>query len=140
MSTKKYHSKSVLSFNVNGQRISFSPQTNGTCHYVTDDENMQNSLERHPWFKDKFFEDKEYSKKIKALEDENNSEDTPKSKSANSKKKEAKKEKIEKEFSNTDDAKEYVANTFGIARTSLKSTDEIIKQGEKNGVTIIIKE
>ena len=53
---KTYVSRyTVPHFSVGMKRIAFHATTNGRAYYITDDEELQKGIERHPWFKSKFF-------------------------------------------------------------------------------------
>lgn len=129
---KTYKSSSVIAFTILGIRISFIPLAKGGSYFITDSETLQKAIEEHHWFGSKIF-----------LENGKEEEDTtpvvidseqPKDPQSEAKGPEP------MEFDNADDAKEYVANTFGVERTKMKKSEDIIKFALDNGLTIIIKE
>lgn len=121
----------TIKYGVTTKHINFDTMTLGNSMYATDDEKEQEGIESHSWYGDKF-----------ALAEVEDPEEEAK-KAAAIAKKVADKEAEEKElhtrqFSNVADAKEYVADTFGVSRTQLRSKDAVINVAKNHGVTIII--
>lgn len=105
--------------------------TMGNSMYATDNEKEQEGIESHSWYGSKIFLDEVEDPKEEAK------------KAAAQAKKVADKEAEERElhtrqFSNVADAKEYVADTFGVSRTQLRTKDAVINVAKEHGVTIII--
>ena len=121
---KTYVSRfTVPHFSVGLRRIAFHATTNGRAYYITDDEELQNGIERHPWFKSKFY--------LESVEEEK-----PVS-TERAGKTEAKKELAEVNFQTLADAKSYLAEKFGVVRSNIKTQEAAISAGETNGVKII---
>ena len=120
---KVYQAGSDLSFSVNmknGQRrIVFEPQSHGTSVYSTRNTEEQNAMEKHHWFKDKFW--------ILEAVDE-------KKAAAEAKKKES--EKNTHYVEDLQDAKDYLAEKFGVSRSKMKTKDEILAVAKEKGVEL----
>lgn len=124
---KTYVSRhTVPHFSVGTRRIAFHATTNGRAYYITDDEELQKGIERHPWFKSKFF--------LESVEEES-TEGT--GSAGNAAKAEGKKELVEMSFLTLADAKSYLADKFGVVRSNIKTQEAAISAGEANGVKII---
>lgn len=113
------------------KHINFDTMTMGNSMYATDNEKEQEGIESHSWYGSKIFLDEVEDPKEEAK------------KAAAQAKKVADKEAEERElhtrqFSNVADAKEYVADTFGVSRTQLRTKDAVINVAKEHGVTIII--
>lgn len=146
--TKIYTSYTHVAFSVTlsggkSKRISFSPRTGGGSLFYTDDENVQNAIEKHPSFGTKFFltkpqaEVKKPAKPAvtKKLEKEAGSEDSASEAPAP----EATEDKTTKEipFTSLSDAKEYLAKTYEIGRTQLRSKEAIKKYAALHGIIFV---
>lgn len=121
---KTYVSRyTVPHFSVGMRRIAFHATTNGRAYYITDDEELQKGIERHPWFKSKFFLEstEEASPQPSPLEREKGYD---------------KKELVEMSFLTLADAKSYLADKFGVVRSNIKTQEAAISAGEANGVKI----
>ena len=109
MSSKTYKAKTCISVNVRlksgkSKYITFTPQTLGTSIYTTANTDIQNALERHPRF----------GKSFNMVEEQ--AEAAPVAEQVSQEK-----EEIVKAFRCLDDAKEYLADKFGVSRTKLKT-------------------
>ena len=133
---KIYKSKSQVSLTVclgNGSNnhISFQPLTGGGSVYYTHDSVIQQALESHH----------KYGRLFK-LE---STKDITKVSSAPVKKVEAKKKSVSSDkpvqfqASCNDDAKEYLAEKYGVKRTSMRNKDQINAAAKQCGVEIIWK-
>lgn len=128
---KKYESKTQVNLSVrlpNGANahVSFRPKTAGGSIYYTDDEAMQAALERHPRFGRLF---------RLAFVEEEKPESAPEAEAP------AEEEKTEvKTFRNNDDAKDYLAERFGISRSKLRRRADIEQIAAANGIVIEWKE
>lgn len=138
--TKTYKSFMQVAFSVvlpggGSKRISFSPRTGGGSVYITADANVQKAIERHPSFGTKFFlvaEPKPAPKpQSKRLAEVASSE--PEAPAAPTEKTEVR----EVPYTNLSDAKEYLAKTFEIGRTQLRSKEAIKKFAAMYGVVFV---
>ncbi len=125
---KTYCSSSEICINVrvgdNNIHLSFTPLTLGGSTFTTSDANMQNAIEKHRFFGTRV--------KLMPMDAENHAEenhDMPDSQ-----------EKPEVlHFSSIADAKEYCADTFGISRTMLRSSAQIIQLAAEKGYVLEIE-
>lgn len=123
---KTYVSRfTVPHFSVGMRRIAFHATTNGRAYYITDDEELQKGIERHPWFKSKFY--------LESVEEQSADKQT----SDEQAKPEVQKEMVELNFVTLADAKNYLADKFGVVRSNIKTQEAAISAGEANGVKII---
>ena len=122
---KTYVSRfTVPHFSVGMRRIAFHATTNGRAYYMTDDEELQKGIERHPWFKSKFF--------LESIEEQSADKQTSDKQTSEK----AKKELVEMSFQTLADAKSYLAEKFGVVRSNIKTQEAAISAGEANGVKI----
>lgn len=122
---KTYVSRfTVPHFSVGMRRIAFHATTNGRAYYITDDEELQKGIERHPWFKSKFY--------LESVEEPSADKQT----SDEQAKPEVQKELVELNFVTLADAKNYLADKFGVVRSNIKTQEAAISAGEANGVKI----
>lgn len=117
---KTYIAKSLISLNLRmgknaSRHISFESKSNGSAIFVTDNEKLQNALERHPGF-GRLFRLKESA--VAA---------------APAKKEPLKRETVE--VTCPSDAKQYLVDKFEVSRTKLKTTQDILAVGEQYGIT-----
>jgi predicted RNA-binding protein YlxR (DUF448 family) len=126
MATKKYRSGSrlILSINLskdNRKRIEFFSHSQGGSFYVSRDKEEQDALEKHSAFNSSF-----------VLESiiEDNVEEKVEKKEEPQKAKEIQVIKV----ADMGEAKEYLASTFGIARTSLRGVQAIKDQAKAYGI------
>ena len=123
---KTYVSKgTVPHFSVGERRIAFHATTMGRAYFTTGDEELQKGLERHPWFKSKFF--------LESVEEQSADKQTS-DEQANPA---VQKELVELNFVTLADAKNYLAEKFGVVRSNIKTQDDAVSAGEANGVKII---
>ena len=126
---KAFKASTLLSFSVtlsdgSRVRIEFNPLTEGGTVFYTDDEELVKALERHPYFGELFEKDdtQEEVSTEESTEPENVSipsgGSTPLS------------------FANEEDAKEYIANKYGVSRTRLKTRASIERAAVELGMTI----
>lgn len=151
MATKTYHSKSDISISVlvngKGLHLSFTPVSGGGSIYTVEDEKIQCAIEKHHNF-GKLFKlrseqkvekvEKKVKGKIAKAEDgagaESGSEGTegigrsevPESDG-----------KSQITVSCPDDAKDYLADKFGISRTSMKTVKAIKAIAESKNIEFI---
>lgn len=128
---KTYQGNSDLAFNVKVEgglkRIVFDGQSHGTSIYSTRDVKEQKAIESHYWFKDKFW--------LEETVDEKKLEAEAKKKAAARTKKIAEEKKI---YCVTDiaDAKDYLADTFGVSRTKMKTKEDVLAVAKEYGVEL----
>lgn len=128
---KTYKAGSDLAFSVsmNGglRRIVFAGQTMGTSVYSTRDEKEQKAIESHYWFNDKFWISEEVDEKKAAAEAR---------KKAAAAKKKAIEEKKTHQVTDFEDARDYLADEFGVSRTKMKTKDDILAIAQEKGVEL----
>lgn len=128
---KKYKAKSCLSITVSlpqggTTHIKFSPHTGNGSVLYTDDEALQIGLERHPKFGRLF--------KLDVIPSSINEPDTTEELSDDNK------QDItirSVEMSCNDDAKDFVADRFGISRSKLRTRPQIEKAAQEHGIKIV---
>ena len=129
---KKYQSGTDLSFSVmvgnERVRVVFEGKTMGCSIYGTRDEKLQKAIESHYWFKDKFFF-------VEAVDEKKEAAEAKKIAAAKTKKKaaEEKKTHIVTDF---EDARDYLAETFGVSRSKLKTKEDILSIAKEKGVEL----
>lgn len=128
---KKYQAGTDLSFSVmvgnERVRVVFEGKTMGCSIYGTRDEKLQKAIESHYWFNDKFF--------LKEAVDEKKEAAEAKKRAAAKTKKAAEKKKthIVTDF---EDARDYLAETFGVSRSKLKTKEDILSIAKEKGVEL----
>lgn len=126
---KKYKSRSAISINVvldskKSMHIAFTAQSDGGSVYITDNKNVQNALERHYKYGTLF--------KLAGVEDETSKESQ--SKETQDTEQEEKNKKRTVKVSDIAAAKDFLADTFGISRTSLRSEKAIREAAEQHNI------
>lgn len=128
---KKYQAGSDLAFSVmvgnERMRIVFVGKTMGSSIYMTRDPKVQKAIESHYWFKDKFFLVETVDEKKEAAE--------AKKAAAKTKKKVAdeKKTHVVTDF---EDAKDYLAETYYVSRSKMKTKEDILEIAKEKGVEL----
>lgn len=108
-------------------RIVFEGKTMGSSVYMTRDHKVQKAIESHYWFNDKFFLAESVDEKKEAAE-------AKKKAAAKTKKKvDEKKTHI---VTDVEDAKEYLAEAFGVSRSKMKTKDDILAIAKEKGVEL----
>ena len=129
---KKYQAGTDLSFSVmvgnERVRVVFEGKTMGCSIYGTRDEKLQKAIESHYWFNDKFFLKEAVDEKKEAAEAKKRAAAKTKKKTA-----EEKKTHIVTDF---EDAKDYLAETFGVSRSKLKTKEDILSIAKEKGVEL----
>ena len=129
---KKYQAGTDLSFSVmvgnERVRVVFEGKTMGCSIYGTRDEKLQKAIESHYWFKDKFFF-------VEAVDEKKEAAEAKKRAAAKTKKKAADDKKTHI-VTDVEDAKEYMAETFGVSRSKMKTKDEILAIAKEKGVEL----
>lgn len=129
---KKYQAGTDLSFSVmvgnERVRVVFEGKTMGCSIYGTRDEKLQKAIESHYWFNDKFF-------LVESVDEKKEAAEAKKRAAANTKKKaaEEKKSHIVTDF---EDARDYLAETFGVSRSKLKTKEDILSIAKEKGVEL----
>lgn len=108
-------------------RIVFEGKTMGSSVYMTRDPKLQKAIESHYWFNDKFFLAESVDEKKEAAE-------AKKKAAAKTKKKvDEKKTHIVTDF---EDARDYLAESYGVSRSKLKTKDDILAIAKEKGVEL----
>lgn len=139
---KIYKSKSQVSVTVrlksgSNTHITFQPQTGGGSIYYTKDDIVQDGLESHPKFGRLFKlvgaqeEVKPAVKKVEANNEGNGPEEAEGAKQSAS--------GATFTASCNDDAKEYLAEKYGVKRSLMRNKDQILAAAQQHGVEIIWK-
>ena len=129
---KKYQAGTDLAFSVmvgdERMRIVFEGKTMGCSVYMTRDTKVQKAIESHYWYKDKFFLAESVDEKKEAAED--------KKKAAAKAKKKMTDEKKTHVVTDVEDAKDYLAETFGVSRSKMKTKEDILAIAKEKGVEL----
>ena len=129
---KKYQAGTDLAFSVmvgdERMRIVFEGKTMGCSVYMTRDLKVQKAIESHYWYKDKFFLAESVDEKKEAAE-------AKKKAAVNSKKKMADEKKTHV-VTDVEDAKDYLAETFGVSRSKMKTKEDILAIAKEKGVEL----
>jgi hypothetical protein len=128
---KTYQGYSDLAFNVKvdgGQkRIVFDGQSKGTSIFTTRDAKLQKAIENHNWFNNKFY-------LTETVDEEKQKAETKKKAAAKAKK--AEKEQKTYIVQDIADAKDYLADTFGVSRSKMKTKEDVLAIAKENNVTL----
>ena len=129
---KKYQAGTDLAFSVmvgdERMRIVFEGKTMGCSVYMTRDTKVQKAIESHYWYKDKFFLAESVDEKKEAAE--------AKKKAAAKAKKKITDEKKTHVVTDVEDAKDYLAETFGVSRSKMKTKEDILAIAKEKGVEL----
>lgn len=129
---KKYQAGTDLSFSVmvgnERVRVVFEGKTMGCSIYGTRDEKLQKAIESHYWFKDKFF-------LVEAVDEKKEAAEAKKRAAAKIKKKAAEEKKTHV-VTDIEDAKDYLAETFGVSRSKMKTKEDILSIAKEKGVEL----
>ena len=129
---KKYQAGTDLAFSVmvgdERMRIVFEGKTMGGSVYMTRDTKVQKAIESHYWYKDKFFLAESVDEKKEAAE--------AKKKDAAKAKKKMADEKKTHVVTDVEDAKDYLAETFGVSRSKMKTKEDILAIAKEKGVEL----
>nr|DAV37241.1 MAG TPA: hypothetical protein [Caudoviricetes sp.] len=158
--TKIYKANTNVSINVvlpskKNLHITFTPLSNGSSVFSTDNEVLQKAIERHYRFGSLFRLAEKYSVSKKSTDKDINNKTNPEPQTVEeTEKSDGTAELPEKSDETTDEAdndsenngltkvhvtdiasaKDYLADKFGISRTSMRSTKSIIEQASANGI------
>lgn len=108
-------------------RIVFEGKTMGSSVYITRDPKVQKAIESHYWFNDKFF-------LVESVDEKKEAAEAKKKAAAKTKKKvDEKKTHIVTDF---EDARDYLAESYGVSRSKLKTKDDILAIAKEKGVEL----
>ena len=128
----KYQAGTDLAFSVmvgdERMRITFEGKSTGSSVYMTRDPKVQKAIESHYWFNDKFFLAESIDEKKEAAE--------AKKKAAAKAKKKVADEKKTHVVTDFEDAKDYLAETYGVSRSKMKTKEEILAVAQEHGVEL----
>ena len=128
----KYQAGTDLAFSVmvgkERMRILFEGKSTGSSVYMTRDPKVQKAIESHYWFNDKFFLVESIDEKKEAAE--------AKKKAAANAKKEVSDEKKTHVVTDVEDAKDYLAETYGVSRSKMKTKEDILAIAKEKGVEL----
>lgn len=128
----KYQAGTDLAFSVmvgnERMRILFEGKSTGSSVYMTRDPKVQKAIESHYWFKDKFFLVESIDEKKEAAE--------AKKKAAAKNKKKVADEKKTHVVTDVEDAKDYLAETYGVSRSKMKTKEDILAIAKEKGVEL----
>lgn len=128
----KYQAGSDLAFSVmvgnERMRIVFEGKTMGSSVYMTRDPKVQKAIESHYWFKDKFF-------LAESIDEKKEAADVKKKAAAKTKKKVADEKKTHS-VTDVEDAKDYLAETYGLSRSKMKTKEDILAIAKEKGVEL----
>lgn len=128
----KYQAGTDLAFSVmvgnERMRILFEGKSTGSSVYMTRDPKVQKAIESHYWFNDKFF-------LVEAVDEKKEAAEAKKRADAKTKKKAAEEKKTHL-VTDVEDAKEYLAETYGVSRSKMKTKDDILAIAKEKGVEL----
>lgn len=133
MARKTYISKNTTPhFSVGERRVAFHTSTMGNSYFTTDDTALQRAMERHPWYRKKFM--------LHSVDGESpNTEAGAAVAKEEAPTLEAQPAKLEeKHFDTLADAKGYLAEEFGVARSNIKRAEDAVSAGKANGILLTI--
>ena len=109
-------------------RIVFEGKTMGNSVYMTRDPNVQKAIESHYWFNDKFF-------LVESIDEKKEAAEAKKKAAAKTKKKVADEKKTHV-VTDVEDAKDYLAETYGVSRSKMKTKEDILAIAKEKGVEL----
>ena len=128
----KYQAGTDLAFSVmvgdERMRIVFEGKSTGSSFYMTRDPKVQKAIESHYWFNDKFFLVESIDEKKEAAEAKKKAADKTKKKVADEKKTHV--------VTDFEDAKDYLADTYGVSRSKMKTKEDILAIAKEKGVEL----
>lgn len=139
---KKYKAKSCVSISVvlptcGTTHVSFSPLTGGGSVLYTDNAILQEGLEKHPKF-GKLFVLVEHEQSTAKANQPAEEEEAPEPSTQEQPSPDSPSGPVRTvEMQNNEDAKEYLAEKFGISRSKLRSRAAIDEAAKANGVQFI---
>ena len=128
----KYQAGTDLAFSVmvgdERMRIVFEGKSTGSSFYMTRDPKVQKAIESHYWFNDKFF-------LVESIDEKKEAAEAKKKAAAKTKKKVADEKKIHV-VTDFEDAKDYLADTYGVSRSKMKTKEDILAISKEKGVEL----
>ena len=128
----KYQAGTDLAFSVmvgnERMRIIFDGKSVGCSIYMTRDQNVQKAIESHYWFNDKFF-------LVESIDEKKEAAEAKKKAAAKAKKKVADEKKTHV-VTDVEDAKDYLAETYGVSRSKMKTKEDILAISKEKGVEL----
>ena len=128
----KYQAGTDLAFSVmvgnERMRIIFDGKSVGCSIYRTRDRKVQKAIESHYWFNDKFF-------LVESIDEKKESAECKKKAAAKAKKKVADEKKTHV-VTDVEDAKDYLAETYGVSRSKMKTKEDILAISKEKGVEL----
>ena len=128
----KYQAGTDLAFSVmvgdERMRIVFEGKSTGSSFYMTRDPKVQKAIESHYWFNDKFF-------LVESIDEKKEAAEAKKKAAAKTKKKVAYEEKTHV-VTDFEDAKDYLADTYGVSRSKMKTKEDILAISKEKGVEL----
>ena len=100
----------------------------GCSVYMTRDPKVQKAIESHYWYKDKFF-------LVESVDEKKEAAEAKKKAAAKAKKKMADEKKTHV-VTDVEDAKDYLAETFGVSRSKMKTKEDILSIAKEKGVEL----
>lgn len=129
----KYQAGTDLAFSVmvgnERMRIIFEGKTMGCSVYMTRDPKVQKAIESHYWFNDKFF-------LVESIDEKKEAAEAKKRAAAKTKKNKVADEKKTHSVTDVEDAKDYLAETFGVSRSKMKTKEDILAIAKEKGVEL----
>lgn len=128
----KYQAGTDLAFSVmvgnERMRIVFEGKSVGCSVYMTRDLKVQKAIESHYWFNDKFF-------LVESIDEKKEAAEAKKKAAAKAKKKVAdeKKTHVVTDF---EDARDYLAETYSVSRSKMKTKEDILAIAKEKGVEL----
>lgn len=130
---KKYQAGTDLAFSVmvgdERMRIVFEGKTMGCSVYMTRDPKVQKAIESHYWYKDKLF-------LVESIDEKKEAAEAKKKKDAANNKKKVADEKKTHVVTDVEDAKDYLAETYGVSRSKMKTKEDILAIAKEKGVEL----
>lgn len=132
---KIYKSRSSISINVllkskKSLHVAFTPQSDGSSVFLTDNENVQYALEHHYQFGTLFKLDS-----VNEADGTNGANEADEADEANGADEDKSDEGMRTvKVSDLGAAKDYLADTFGLSRTSLRTEKSILEAAKSKGI------
>ena len=128
----KYQAGTDLAFSVmvgnERMRILFEGKSTGSSVYMTRDPKVQKAIESHYWFNDKFF-------LVESIDEKKEAAEAKKKAAAKAKKKVAEEKKTHV-VTDVEDAKDYLAETYSVSRSKMKTKEDILAIANEKGVEL----
>lgn len=129
----KYQAGTDLAFSVmvgnERMRINFEGKSTGSSVYMTRDPKVQKAIESHYWFNDKFF-------LVESVDEKKEAAEAKKKKAAAKAKKKVADEKKTHVVTDFEDARDYLAETYSVSRSKMKTKEDILAIAKEKGVEL----